>query len=282
MSKRVVCLTAFTMLAAPAAALAQSLGQSEDDVEVSYIYAAVMGSGRYKITDRTISMFRFPFSWSQREPTETSPGWRWQLPVVIGYDDLSNIQSDWIDAVLPSQLVTLAALPGFEYQYPVTANWQLKPFAQIGGGRDFSADETILMASIGLRSLSIFEIGEHWQLRWGNSVRWAGESQAHSGKKTRFSVLDTGIDFRRRIPISLADRPVDIGVYYIYQRYLPSWRSSTAPDLEQKTIDLHEIGLSMGLSRPLEILGISFQRVRLGYKSGGSFSGWTFGTEFPF
>jgi hypothetical protein len=30
------------------------------------------------------------------------------------------------------------------------------------------------------------------------------------------------------------------------------------------------------------VLGIDVQRVRLGYKNGGSFEGWTIGTEFPF
>ena len=33
---------------------------------------------------------------------------------------VSDIESDWVDALLPDKLVTLTFLPGIEYQYPVT------------------------------------------------------------------------------------------------------------------------------------------------------------------
>jgi len=94
-----------------------------DEVELSYIYAAVMGTGTYRIRDRRISMFRLPFSWRQHEPGPNRIGREWRLPLVVGYDDLSRVDSDWIQALLPDQLVTLTVLPGLELAFPVRPNW---------------------------------------------------------------------------------------------------------------------------------------------------------------
>ena len=46
--------------------------------------------------------------------------------------------------------------------------------------------------------------------------------------------------------------------------------------------ELHEFGLSLGVPHGKKIFGINVRRVRVGYKKGGEFQGWTFGTEFPF
>jgi hypothetical protein len=40
-------------------------------------------------------------------------------------------------------------------------------------------------------------------------------------------------------------------------------------------------GFSMGLKRPREVFGVTVERLRIGYKSGNGFRGWTVGTDFP-
>ncbi len=49
----------------PSSLFAQGSAKAIDfeDLSVSYIYAAVMGTGTYKIEDRRISMLRIPFSY---------------------------------------------------------------------------------------------------------------------------------------------------------------------------------------------------------------------------
>ncbi len=263
-------------------ALFSTSGVDPDDIEVSYIYAAVLGTGTYKIKDRRITMFRIPFSWTQRKPTSDTAGWKWLLPVIAGYDDLSEVDSDWIGALLPNQLVTLTFLPGIEYIYPVTSDWHLKPFAQIGAAREYSSGETIYMTQFGVRSLTLFELDEDWELRWGNTLRWAAEYQSDAKEGAGLGVLDIGLDIRRNTPFNLFHQPMDTGAYYIFQRLIPRWRSSDAPDYKTEAVNIHELGVSIGLKSPHKILGIDLQRLRLGYKTGGSFTGWTIGTEFPF
>jgi len=272
------CLLAF----ASSKGAAQPVVLSDEDLEVSYIYAAVLGTGTYQIKGRRLTMFRLPFSWAQRQATKETPGWQWLFPIVLGYDDLSNVDSDWIDALLPDQLVTLTALPGIEYIYPVSAYWHVKPFIQLGAGRDFTSDETIAMTQFGIRSLGLFQFTNDWELRWGIALRWAGEYQFNSNDRNNLGIFDTGLDIRRNTPFSLLEKRVDMGAYYIFQRYVPEWRLSDAPDNKQEAVRVHEIGASVGLKHPHKFLGIPFQRVRVGYKDGDNIRGWTFGTEFPF
>lgn len=255
---------------------------NDDEIEVSYLYAAVMGSGTYKIKNRHITMFRIPFSKGHKEVTADTASWNLLLPTVIGYDDLSKTDSDWLEALLPDQIVTLTLLPGIEYIYPVNQNWQLKPFLQLGGGADFSLDQGYGMSQLGLRSLNYWLIGKAFEIRWGNSIIWAGEYQFETNEKASVGLFETGLDVRRDIPLRIYGRHLDIGTYYIYQRFLPRLSITRAPDLLSRVVDLHEFGLSVGLKEEQKLLGIPIQRVLIGYKTGGNFDGWTIGASFPF
>lgn len=256
--------------------------QKPDLLDISYIHAAVLGTGSYQLKNRRVTMFRLPLSWEQRPATGQSVGWRWLLPVVLGYDELGQIDSDIIESLLPDQLVTLSVMPGLEFTYPVTENWFLKPFIEIGGGRDFTAKETFALTQFGVRSLWLAELSESWSLQWGNALRWAGEYQFDSKDSNGFGIIDSGLDLRRALPWRLFDQQLDLGAYYIYQRFLPEWSLGKSEDWEGSAVELHEFGLSLGVQHGRKILGIRVKRIRLGYKKGGKLQGWTIGTEFPF
>ncbi len=271
----------FFMLLSTAAAQ-EATQYSEDDLEVSYIYAAVLGTGTYKIRGRRLTMFRLPFK-IESKLTEDMPGkLRWLLPVVIGYDDIGAVDSDIISALLPNNLVTLTFLPGIEYVYEPMSGWQLKPFIQLGAGRDFSSKETISMGHLGVRSLNLFRPANDWEIRWGNTLRWATEYQLESEDHLQLSIFETGLDIRRNLPLRLFEKRTDIGIYYIYQRLIPKWVSVSTPDYEAEAKSLNEFGLSVGLKSPRSFLGLEMKRLRIGYKTGGSIDGWTIGTIFPF
>ncbi len=260
------------------------LGQeAEIDVPtVSYIHAAVLGTGTYTLHGRRVSMLKMPFSWKQRPATPESVGWRWLFPTVLGYDDLSSVDSDFIAALLPDQLITLTVMPGVEFIYPVNEHWYIKPFVELGVGHDFNDHETAALTQLGVRSLSPFEFGENWQLRLGAAARWAGEYQLDAHERNAFGIVDLGADVRRNLPWRLFDQRLNLGAYYIYQRYMPEWAAGEAVDWESEARELHEFGVSLGVPHGRKILGINVRRVRVGFKKGGDFQGWTFGTEFPF
>lgn len=253
-----------------------------EDIEVSYIYAAVMGTGSYKIDGRRITMLRLPFSWTQRRMTETEAGFKWFMPVVIGHDQVKG--SDWFEELIPDDLVTLTALPGFEFQVPVTPNWSVKPFGHVGLTHDLVSDETVLLGVLGVSSLTTLypAANPDWEVRWGNKIRFAAEHQIKSERSASFGIFETGLDIRRGTGFMVWDKEVDVSGYYRFQHFIPEWDISDAPDRNSDIENIHELGFSVGLEKPHKIFGITFERVRIGYKKGGDIYGFTIGGEFPF
>jgi len=257
-----------------------TLDLDADDVDVSYVYAAVMGTGTYKINGRRITQFQLPLSFTQREMTAEQAGLAWTLPVSLGYDTVTD--HDWFGDLLDEDLVTLTVLPGFEYRAPLDKIWTLTPFGNLGLGRDFSVEENVWMGVLGLSVLGTWHLSEDWELRWGGAVQFAGEYQTKSHHRTSFSLIETGVDMRWNTPLMLADRVVNAGAYYILQYYIPEWDIDRLRPRESDIGVLHELGLSVGLQQPITFLGVSFSRIRVGYNRGSGVKGWSFGTEFPF
>lgn len=280
MTRRLTCLSAL-LLWFPHYSAAEEVPYTDEDLEVSYMYPAVLGTGTYLIKGNRLTMLKVPFSWHDNTDDSKRTRWRGLLPVVVGYNELQSVDSDIIDVLFPNNLVTFTFLPGIEYLYQARPGWQLKPFMQAGASRDFSTDETIYMAHAGIRSLNLYTPGKKLELRWGNAMRWAAEYQVNSGDRLRMSVFETGLDLRYELPVKVLKRRSDTGIYYIYQYLLPKWINANRLDEPDAKL-LHEVGVSFGLKRPYQVLGMDLDRVRLGYKTGGSFEGWTLGTGFPF
>ena len=113
-------------------------------------------------------------------------------------------------------------------------------------------------------------------------MRWAGEYQFDSRDELGFGIVNLGVDARRRLSWQVAGQRLDVGSYYLHERYLPRWTFGKAQDWVGRSRELHEFGLSAGVPEGWKVFGITFKRFRVGYKKGGEFRGWTFGTEFPF
>lgn len=257
-------------------------GDLEDLVDVSYIHAVVFPTGTYSVRNRRVTMLKVPFSWKERPATAERAGRRWLATTVLGYDDLSGVDSDFIARLLPDQLLTLSVMPGVELIYPAGRRWQVKPFVEVGGGHDFSYDESYALTQLGVRGLATYDLSDIWAVRLGLALRWAGEYVFDAKEGQGFGIVDVGLDVRRGLPWRLFDQRLDAGAYYIWERYLPEMTFGEAPDWRGRAVEVHEFGLSLGVPHGRRIFGIPVKRVRVGYKKGGKLQGWTFGTEFPF
>lgn len=275
-----IVIVLLSLILLPWAALAQA-GSPIDELHVSYIYSAVMGSGTYKIEDRQIAMLRIPFAFTQNELTEEQNGLKWHAPVTIGYDSLNY--PDWLSRVVEDELTTLTVLPGAELMYRVSEHWVLKPFANLGGAYDFSREETILMGVLGLRGLGTWVYTDNSEFRVGSSARYASEYQMQSGTQAAFTMFEAGVDYRRDIHLRVLAHDTNAGLYYRVQFFLPEWElGEVEENLETRLGLIHEIGVSVGLQKPFKILGIPISRIRTGFKFGDNVRGWTIGTDFPF
>lgn len=250
-----------------------------DDYNLSYIYAAVLGTGTYKIDGRRITQFQPTFRWTQKQMTEEEIGYTWVAPVGIGYDAVTD--NNWLERVFTENLVTATAMPGAIVQIPLNETWSLKPLGNLGLTRDFTSEETILMGVLGLRAIGKWQIGHNQELRWAGGMRLAGEYQTKSYDTLGFTILETGIDYRRDTGFDVLERKVNAGIYLMYQHFQPSWEITDTPVGRSQVLSITELGISVGLRKPRKIMGISINRVRVGYQTGRDFEGWTFGTEFP-
>lgn len=251
-----------------------------DDFRVSYIYAAIMGTGTYKIDGRRITMLRMPFKLTRREVDENRPGLTWTLPVGIGYDAVTD--NNWLERIFDEDLVTLSVMPGFEMQIPLNEIWTLKPIGNFGVTQDFTDGETILMGVAGTKALGTWQYPRGHELRWGLGLRLAGEYQLDDDVTEGFIILETGLDYRRDTAFELLDRRIRAGMYVRYQRFIPVWDVTSTPIGDSEIHSLAELGLSVGLNNPFKIMGISFEQVRVGYQQGDGFTGWTLSSKFPF
>ncbi|MDF7798790.1 hypothetical protein P4C99_04920 [Pontiellaceae bacterium B1224] len=274
----------YSLLAALLLASLPAMAQTEDPLDaldVSYIYAAVMGSGTYKINDLRISMLRVPFSYTQQDLTLEQPGIRWDLPVVFGYDALQY--EDWVNRFLEDELVTLTIMPGFEVMQHLTEAWVFKPFGNLGMSYDFTRDEPVLMGVLGIRMLGTWEYADASEFRMGTSMRYAAEYQIESDRGLGFSMWEVGFDYRRDTHIRVISRDTNAGVYWRSQLFLPEWTLQKFRRGEDTSVALiNEIGVSVGLRHPFKKWGLSASRVRTGFQFGDNIRGWTFGTDFPF
>ena len=253
-----------------------------EDVDVSYIYPVVMGSGVYKIDGRRLTMLTVPISITQSRLDEGDEdlGVKWYLPVTVGYDEVEDF--DWLEQLISANLVTFSVMPGVQVSIPLDDTWIVRPFAQLGIGHDFVSDEVFGLGVIGTRLLGTWELDGDWELRWGAAGRLAGEQQFKSGRENSFGLLETGLDLRRDTRLSVMDQQLNLGAYYRLQSYYPEWTVGKFLTNRSEVNEVHEIGASVGLVQPRTVLGFTFRRVRIGYQRGSGFRGWTFGTEFPF
>ncbi len=253
-----------------------------EDVDLSYVYPIVMGTGVYKIDGRRLSMITLPLSITSARLDEDDPefGVKWLLPVTVGYDEVEDF--DWLEDQIDENLVTLSAMPGLQVSIPLDDTWIVRPFAQAGAGHDFVSSEVFILGAVGARLLGTWIFDERWEVRWGASARLAGELQLNSGREHGFSLVETGVDLRRDVPVRVAGQQLNAGVYYRLQSYYPEWTVGKRLTDRSEIHDIHELGVSVGLLQPRKILGYTFRRVRIGYQQGSGFRGWTVGTEFPF
>jgi len=253
-----------------------------EDVDLSYIYPVVMGTGSYQIDGRRLWMITAPFNLTQRQTGEGDAGIgvKWFLPVTLGYDEVEDY--DWLGQLGDANLVTLSAMPGLQVSIPLSDSWTVRPFAQVGLGRDFVANEDFALGTLGVRLRGLWEFEQSWELRFGASVRVAGETQFKSGRQNSFRLFELGFDLRRDTRFEIDGVNLNAGAYYRVQSYYPEWTVGQIITDRSELNEVHEFGVSIGLTQPRKVFGLTVERLRVGYQRGSGLKGWTFGTEFPF
>ena len=254
----------------------KALAQEAELAPINFAYATWIGSGYYNLADRKLYVLRIPAAITLRSMNDDHWGINLLLPVTFAYEEFGSNFSDYIiDDILGAAFV-----PGVEVRIPVSKNWILKPFGQIGIG--YSESTTTYINGGGIKSLYSFQWGRV-DFGLGNSLTFAVENATGNSEDEGFSMFQIGLDARHLINFSTGNRAADIGSYVVVSRFLDTFDFfGIDGDVSQKIRTLVMIGLTLGMDPPVTLLGIDFSRVGIDYTFGQDFSGIGLNLGFPF
>lgn len=256
-----ICLLTVIFLiptALPGSVVDPALAQADGEDFFNYAYAIWLGSGYYRVGEQTVWIFRAPFSYKLREADENQWGLTLHLPVIVGFHEFD---------VLPDTLTTAAFVPGVELSYPVKKNWRLKPFGQIGLGKDFSGGNSALIYGGGIRSLAVFP-WRNFDFSLGNSLLFAGQRVSGVGFDDGFSMIEIGLDVRHPLNLNIRDRNIDASLFFVYSEFIDDLKI-LIPNLNELNVErLYQLGLTFGADKPFSLWKFKIPRVGVAYMSG--------------
>ena len=246
---------------------------------INWYYSAAFGTGVYHSDDVTVGVVRIPFTFTLGEETPDKWSSRLLLPVSLGFynydfDDILELELE-----LPNELGTFSFLPGIEFEKYVLERWRLKPFMQFGGGFEVDGDESATIFSMGVRSL--YQFKKTPRLKLGNALIYAG-FDPNEGERESTSLLITGLNYTQPIPWRSFNRESHIGLdlnYYYYFKGLDFTPIFDDPFALQQEI---ELAVTLGWSKPINILGFPLERFGLAYRYSDNISGLKLVAGHPF
>jgi hypothetical protein len=264
---RAVAALALAASLAPSASAAdpEPRGPTLEESPVNYAYAALLGSGIYSISGRTIQIYTI----TGRVPLARASGERVGvgliLPVTLGFFDFEP--EDLLESGLPEAVNTLSFVPGVELAIQLRRGWTLFPWVQAGVALDFSADQQSWIFAGG--------VDARWERTYGRrllraSVRpfYAGNVLEGFGSYDDYGEVDLGIEAREPLGACLGSAELDLGYFLIAYYYTQDLSFLRAPSTRLGLSNQFEAGFTVGTVRPVRVWGVSLPRVGISYRFG--------------
>jgi len=259
----------------PRAAVQQRVEQSSE--RFNWYYAAVYGTGAYKIGEETVGVIRLPMAYTIREMTDEQWGLRLTFPVsaALAEFDLTDFDLGHVSAV------GLSVLPGIEAEIPLRPGWVVKPFANAGGGWEFRRDTSAFIWSAGASTLYRRTLENKWLLGLGGKLTYAGYRA--DGTDSVLGAVSIGGDLGFPIEMEIAGRQAILGVQLIGTMYFNKLEFLLPGSPTEDVSNEVELAFTLGVRKPIEFLGASFDRIGLGYRQGSDgLKGIRIVASFPF
>ena len=248
---------------------------------LNYSFGIWIGSGVYKVksADKRIAVLRAPFAYTLRPAQYDKAafldklGLRLLLPALVAIED--ETETDFTFGAA-------AFVPGLEVQIPVNKYWTLKPFGQIGAGKDTAGGDLQYIYGGGARSLVSFP-WKKFNFGIGNSIILARDRDSASNESNGFSMLEAGLDVSHPIGLSFRNRALDAGIFFVVSRFFNRVDFLEDGGETERVNRIFTVGLTLGTREPLSIWQIDFDRVGIDYRWGNAgLRGIGFNLGFPF
>ena len=268
--RRILVALAVT-LATAAPALSQEGGG-----QTSHPFAFGYSGGDSATPDTKVYDLRIPASFKIFSADDDDWGLRLRLVLYAGVYDFTVEEA--ID--LDFRFQSLAATPGVEFLVPVGKGWILKPFAEVGYGRDFDNDLGFGVWSMGMRTIATWPV-KKWHLSFGTKVQYLSSFTSDLAVADDFGEIRLGFDARHPLPFTIGSSQGDLSLYYIRRQYVDAFIARD--DLDPLEIRYtNEIGFTFGTTPKVKLWIVRLPRIGLGYRWGPNARGVRLKFGFPF
>ncbi|MGD8975578.1 MAG: hypothetical protein PVJ56_19930 [Desulfobacterales bacterium] len=134
----------------------------------------------------------------------------------------------------------------------------------------------------GARSLISFRWGK-FVFGIGNSLILARDKNSAKHESNGFSMLESGLDIRHPLGLSLLDRELDVGIFMVASRFFNRVDFLEDGGETERVNLIYTAGLTIGSENTVSIWKFNIDRVGIDYRWGrAGFRGIGFNLGFPF
>jgi len=184
----------------------------------NFAFANYLGTGFYTTSGQSVFVIQLPYQHTIKAKTDHKAGWALNLPLTIGFINFDNLEIEDIpdlpDLADLDNVATLTFVPGIEYQFPMTANWTVTPFADYGFARDFNQTSNVFITGVGIKSYADFHL-TNAMFTLGNRLLYARERSKDSAISSDYLLVETGLNYRVTSDYSFDHGPLYSNLYYI-------------------------------------------------------------------
>ncbi len=257
-------------------AVAQQRATKSSDL-FNWYYAAAYGTGAYRIGEETVAVLRAPFSFAVQEAGGGQWGVRLTLPVTAALSefDLTDLQLGRVRAA------GLSVLPGIEAEIPLAERWVLKPFANAGPGWEFKTSSSAAIYTIGTATVYRKPLENGWLSTLGGKLTFAGYSAGDESSRLGAIAGGGGVDIP--VDMKIAGRAALVGLQFTGTVYFNRLEFLFPGTVEKRVLGETEIAVTIGVRKPVELFGMSADRVGIGFRRGSDgLKGLRLVGSFPF
>jgi hypothetical protein len=242
-----------------------------------WYYSAVFGTGAYSIAGRDVFVINIPYERTLREASEDKYKLVLTAPLTLGFYDYGFDSITDLD--IPTDVATATLLPGIYAIVPMSEDWTLKPFANLGYGKEFAGGEDAIIYSAGVRSLYRIR-DDAWHIALGNALYYAGNTRAGQ-TDLGFAAFEAAIDVSHETGYVVEGQKLYLGVYAALYTF-SNLEFIESEDTTFEVRDQYEIGVSMSTHKPVKVLGIEMDRIGIGYLTSGDLKAVRLAFSFPY
>ena len=243
-------------------------GDENPETLVNYPFT-VGGTSFLNVGGQSVQAVRLPLSYTIRSLDDHTWGLKLRFPISVGLHEFTATDSS--GGELSQRLSTVSGLAGAEFQLPAGRFWTLKPFVEVGAGKDLDGGAAAWIYSGGFNSVLSLR-PNLTQYRIGAGVEYDGANLTGGGQNEAYTTLQVGLEIRTPFQKPTTGRQTDWGVYGVRRRFLSPLifdQLEGAPiELENQT----ELGFTYGVDRPWKLWALRISRMGVGYKFGEGFA----------